>query len=119
MKRNCLICNAAYDPQETTAFFRFKYCSEKCETQAEQELRLKASGEQIFMCIRPLEIFIVDGAANKQKEVIQEGSKWLRDDSKKQGLNAIHLVNLSGRADEKVLWLEVDEVALTKHFQKI
>lgn len=73
----------------------------------------------MYMCVAPLQIHLYDNEKVGKTETVKEGSKWRVDASRSRGLNKFHLENLSGRIDEKITWLEVDEQALNKHFQKI
>lgn len=74
----------------------------------------------MYICNEPLVINICDNTSITGKEaVVKGGSKWRRDDKQKRGLSTVHLLNLSGRVDEEILWLELDEQILEKHFLKI
>lgn len=74
----------------------------------------------MYICNTPLVINICDNESLTEKEaVVEGGSKWRRDDKQKRGLSNVHLLNLSGKVNEKILWLEVDEKILEKHFLKI
>lgn len=96
-----------------------KYCSDKCEVQATAKARAIQTGVHMYMCTQPLQIILVDAKSKEPfEEIIQEGSKWQRDELQSHGLNAIHLVNLSGRKDEPVAWVEIDQEALEKHFER-
>lgn len=119
MNRKCQICEKEYDQQMSTSFFFVKYCSEACEKKAEIEARSEETGVHMYMCILPLQISIWDGKSGERKHVVEEGTKWQRNDSKLQGLSTVHLVNASGRLDEEIDWLEISEQALKEHFQKI
>lgn len=119
MKRKCLICNTEYDPQDSSSFFNFKYCSDECELKAEVEARSAANGVHMYMCISPMQVILFNEKETEIIETVEEGSKWKHDDTQRKGLNAIHLTNLSGRADEKLVWIEIDQQVLTAHFQKI
>ncbi|MEG0381370.1 MAG: hypothetical protein RR603_06700 [Kurthia sp.] len=119
MKRKCLVCLNEYNPHDSISFFNFKYCGEECEEKAEVEARSVATGVHMYMCILPLPIRIIDGTGQLEDEMVEEGSKWRVAEGKSRGLNKFHLENLSGRVDEKIAWLEVDEQALSGHFQKI
>lgn len=119
MKRNCQVCGKEYDPHDFAAFFYMKYCSERCEGQVTAEARANKTGVHLYMCVQPLQIVLVDATNSEQhEETIQISSKWKRDESQSRGLNTVHLVNLSGLEDEPVAWLEIDEEALNKHFER-
>lgn len=119
MKRNCQVCGVEYNPHDFAAFFYMQYCSERCEGQVTAEARAVKAGIHTYMCIQPLQIILVDADNNEQYEgSIQVHSKWRRDETQSRGLNAVHLVNLSGIEDEPVAWLEIDEEALKKHFER-
>ena len=119
MKRNCQICGKEYNPAEYPSFFYMKYCSEKCEQKAAAEAKAIQTGVHMFMCVQPLQVVLVDAKSKEPfEEIIQEGSKWQRDELQSHGLNAVHLVNLSGRKDEPVTWIEIDDEALNKHFER-
>ena len=111
MNKICEICSKEYNAQDSTAFFRFRFCSEECGDVWEA----KAREVHMFICISPLQVVF----ENKHTEMVAEDTKWRRDETKSHGLNTVHLENLSGRADEKIGWLEVSEDVLEKHFQKI
>lgn len=118
MKRNCQICGREYDPNDHATFFFMRYCSDECGDKAEVEVRSQATGVHMYMCIKPLPIFVMD--KNSQKEVVvEESTKWQRDESQSQGLSEVHLINLSGLANEQLAWLEISEQALKEHFMKI
>lgn len=118
MKRNCQVCEKEYDPHDFAAFFYMKFCSEKCEGQATAEAKAMKTGVHLYVCVQPLQIKLVDASNNEQyEESIQVSSKWKRDESQLRGLNAVHLVNLS-RQNEPVAWIEIDESALVKHFER-
>lgn len=118
MKRNCQICGREYDPNDHATFFYMRYCSDACGDKAEIEARSQATGVHMYMCIKPLPIFVMD--KNSQKEVVvEESTKWQRDESQSQGLSEVHLINLSGLANEQLTWLEISEQALKEHFMKI
>lgn len=119
MKKKCLFCGVEYNPQDSDSFFNFKYCNDECEQKAEIEARSASTGVHMYMCISPMQINIWQGKNGEQKSVVEEGTKWQRDDSKLQGLSMVHLVNTSGRLDEVLGWLEISEQALKEHFQKI
>lgn len=119
MKRNCQVCGKEYNPHDFPSFFYMKYCSEKCEGQAIAEARANDTGIHMYICVQPLKIKLVDAESKEQfEEIIQAGSKWRRDESQSRGLNAFHLVNLSGQNDEPVAWIEVDQEALETHFER-
>lgn len=119
MKRNCQVCGKEYNPHDFAAFFYMKYCSEKCEKQVTAEAKAVKTGIHTYMCVQPLKIRLVDWVNNEQyDQTVQEGSKWRRDESQSRGLNAFHLVNLSGQNDEPVSWIEVNQEALEKHFER-
>lgn len=119
MKRNCQACGNEYNPHDFNAFFYMKYCSEKCEKQVTAEAKAIKTGIHLYMCVQPLQIVLVDATNSEQyEETIQISSKWKRDESQSRGLNAVHLVNLSGLENEPVAWLEIDEEALNKHFER-
>lgn len=119
MKRNCQVCGTEYNPHEYPTFFYMKYCSEPCERKAAAEAKAIKTGIHMYMCIQPLQITLVDASNNKQyEETIEQSSKWQRDESQSRGLNAVHLINLSGHKDEPVAWIEIDEAALNKHFER-
>lgn len=74
----------------------------------------------MYICNTPLVVSIYDNTALTGKEaVVEGGSKWRRDDKQKRGLSTVHLLNLSGKVNEEILWLELDEQVLEKHFLKI
>lgn len=76
--------------------------------------------KSMYICNIPLVINIYDDTTITGKEtVVKGGSKWRRDDKQKHGLSTVHLLNLSGRVNEEILWLELDEKVLEKHFLKI
>lgn len=118
MKRNCEICGVEFDPNDYATFHFMRFCSEKCEGQAEAEGRALKTGVHMFMCVLPLEITLVDAQNKQYVEIVKEGSKWQRDESQSRGLNAYHLINLSGLKDEPIGWLEITEEALKKHFER-
>ena len=111
MKKICEICKKEYDVQDSTAFFRFSFCSEECGDVAEA----KGREVQMFICISPFPVTF----ENQHTEIVADSTKWRRDETQSRGLNAVHLENLSGRADEKITWLEISEDVLEKHFQRI
>lgn len=119
MKRNCQFCGKEYNPHDFAAFFYMKYCSERCEGQVTAEAKAIKTGIHLYMCVQPLQITFVDASNNEQyEETIQVSSKWKRDETQSRGLNAVHLVNLSGLEDEPVAWIEIDEAALNQHFER-
>lgn len=119
MERNCQVCGKKYNPHDFAAFFYMKYCSERCEKQVTAEAKAVKTGIHLYICVQPLQIVLVDASNNEQhEETIKVNSKWRRDESQSRGLNTVHLVNLSGLEDEPVAWLEVDEAALNKHFER-
>lgn len=85
----------------------------------------KCEEMSMYICNIPLVINIYDDTTITGKEavvkeaVVKGGSKWRRDDKQKRGLSTVHLLNLSGRVSEEILWLELDEKVLEKHFLKI
>lgn len=119
MKRNCQVCGAEFNPHDYATFNFMKYCSEKCEGQAEAEVIAIRTGVHMYMCIKPLAIRSLDSYGNEVgNAMIEQSSKWQRNDSRNFGKNAIHLVSLSGRKDEPVDWLEIDAEALAVHFER-
>lgn len=118
MKRNCQICGTEYDPNDHATFFFMRYCSDKCGGQAEIEARSQATGVHMYMCIKPLPI-IYKGENGEKSSVVSESTKWQRDESQSEGLNEVHLINLSGLAKEPLPWLEISRQALKEHFVKI
>ncbi|MEK4425148.1 hypothetical protein [Solibacillus sp. FSL K6-1523] len=119
MNKKCLVCANSYNPQDSGSFFNFKFCSDECEQKAEIEAKSAETGVHMYMCISPFPIRFSNGTETGATEIVVEGSKWRIDGSLARGLNKFHLENLSGRVDEKITWLEVDEQALSRHFQKI
>lgn len=80
----------------------------------------KCEEMSMYICNIPLVINIYDDTTITGKEaVVKGGSKWRRDDKQRRGLSNVHLLNLSGRVNEEILWLELDEKVLEKHFLKI
>ncbi|MED3800320.1 hypothetical protein P4604_23435 [Lysinibacillus capsici] len=80
----------------------------------------KCEEMSMYICNIPLVINIYDDTMITGKEaVVKGGSKWRRDDKQKRGLSTVHLLNLSGRINEEILWLELNEKVLEKHFLKI
>jgi len=74
----------------------------------------------MYICNTQFVINIFDNNTLTGKEaVVEAGSKWRRDDKQKRGLSTVHLLNLSGKVNEEILWLEIDEKVLEKHFLKI
>ncbi|UPW82746.1 hypothetical protein [Lysinibacillus sp. Ag94] len=74
----------------------------------------------MYICNTPLVINILDNNTLAGKEaVVIAGSKWRRDDKQKRGLSTVHLLNLSGKVNEEILWLEIEEQVLEKHFLRI
>lgn len=74
----------------------------------------------MYICNTPLVITILDNNTLAGKEaVVIAGSKWRRDDKQKRGLSTVHLLNLSGKVNEEILWLEIEEQVLEKHFLRI
>ncbi|MFL1998382.1 hypothetical protein VYF65_004182 [Lysinibacillus irui] len=74
----------------------------------------------MYICNIPLVIKMCDNTTLTGKEaVVKGGSKWRRDDKQTHGLSTVHLLNLSGRVNEEILWLELDEKVLEEHFLKI
>lgn len=77
-------------------------------------------GVSMYICNTPLVINIFDNNILTEKEaVVIGGSKWRRDDKQKRGLSTVHLLNLSGKVNEEILWLEIEEQILEKHFLRI
>lgn len=118
MKRKCQVCGAEFNPHDYATFNFMKFCSEKCEGQAEAEVIASRTGIHMYMCVKPLAITLVDSQNKHQVETIEQSSKWQRDETQSRGLNAIHLINLSGRKDEPIGWIEIDEEALAVHFER-
>lgn len=74
----------------------------------------------MYICNAPLVVNIFDNATLTGKEaVVKGGSKWRRDDEQTHGLSTVHLLNLSGMVSEEILWIEIDEKILEKHFLEI
>lgn len=74
----------------------------------------------MYICNIPLVVNIYDKTGLVGKEaVVQGGSKWRRDDKQARGLSTVHLLNLSGRVNEEISWLEINEKTLEEHFLKI
>lgn len=74
----------------------------------------------MYICNIPFVIKMCDNTTLTGKEaVVKGGSKWRRDDVQTHGLSTVHLLNLSGKVNEEILWLELDEKVLEKHFLKI
>ncbi len=85
-------------------------------------IRMYETCEQVsmYICNIPLVINICDNTTLTGKEaVIKGGSKWRRDDKQTRGLSTVYLLNLSGKVNEEILWIELDEQALEKHFLRI
>lgn len=112
MKKKCECCGIEYDVQNSDSFFRFQFCSDKCEQQSNQRIKQL----DMYVCFQPLPITIVE---TKKQVTVRDGSKWQRDEGKTRGLCAVHLENLSGNIHEELHWIEIDERLLKEHFQKI
>lgn len=85
-------------------------------------IQVRESYEEVsmYICNIPMVINICDNTTLTGKEaVIKGGSKWRRDDKRTRGLSTVYLLNLSGKVNEEILWLEIDKQALEKHFLKI
>ncbi|MFF5993687.1 hypothetical protein AAGS61_02880 [Lysinibacillus sp. KU-BSD001] len=113
------MCKRNFDPQESTSFFYFRFCSDECENAAEDIARGKLQEVYVYICHLPFPIAIYDNTPTGKTCMVADGTKWRRDESQSRGLNAVHLENLSGRAGEKITWLEIGEDMLEKHFQRV
>ncbi|KGR88419.1 hypothetical protein [Lysinibacillus odysseyi] len=119
MERICETCRKSFDPNDSTSFFYFRFCSEGCENAAEAPGKEKPKELYMYMCLSPFPISIYTDKETGEKVMVAGGTKWCRDESKTRGLNPVHLENLSGRAGEKITWLEISEDVLEKHFQRV
>ncbi|MEG0260651.1 MAG: hypothetical protein RR548_09965 [Carnobacterium sp.] len=114
MNKTCEFCRKKYDVQESMSFFRLQFCSEQCEDAAGEKMQ----GYSIYLCHVSLTVLIHNGRY-AESEIVREGTKWRKNETKSHGLNSIHLESLSGMQNEKLSWLEITEDALKEHFQKI